>query len=270
MADALLLQRRAPAAAELMVNQEAPTQNLNAADFDFSFHAGVDVSVARHFNSCSGVGVRYFGLDPWTSSTSAATTPGAPLHVNTVPPGLTVEAGSSIHARCKSDLQNFEINGRQQLGERLTMLVGFRYLELDERFDAALAGAEFPITYEAATRNRLYGVQFGGQAGLWDGGGPLTIEGVGKAGIFGNRAAQDSKFGAGYPVPARGTAIPTALVGDIGLSANYCFTDRLSLRGQGRKSHDRWRQGQRQVREETQVATQANLDHFGSRAARSG
>ncbi len=151
--------------------------------------------------------------------------------MNTVPPGLTVGTGSSIHARYKSDLQNFEINGRQQLGERLTMLVGFRYLELDERFDAALAGAEFPITYEAATRNRLYGVQFGGQAVLWDGGGPLTIEGVGKAGIFGNRAAQDSAFGAGYPVHARGTAIPTAFVGEIGLSANYCFTDRLSLRG---------------------------------------
>ncbi len=63
-ADALLLQRRAPALAELMVNLETPARNLNAADFDFSFHAGVDVSVARHFNNCSGVEVRYFGLDP--------------------------------------------------------------------------------------------------------------------------------------------------------------------------------------------------------------
>ena len=38
-------------------------------------------------------------------------------------------------------------------------------------------------------------------------------------------------FSAGFPLYARGTATPTAFVGEVGLTANYCFTDRLSRRG---------------------------------------
>lgn len=230
-ADALFLYRRGPAAAELMFNQADPGQKLNAAEFDFGVGAGFDVSGICNSSGGNGIEVRYFGLDPWNSTQSVATTPGDPIQINTVRP-LIVQAGSSIAASCRSDLDNFELNGRRQVNDWMTLLVGFRYLELDERFQAELTAAELPFTYETVTRNRLYGAQFGGQALLWGGCGPLSVEGVGKAGIYGNRAAQDSAFGTGVvTLPAQGARGTTAFVGEVGLSASYGFTERFSVRG---------------------------------------
>lgn len=229
--DATFLQRRRPAATELMVNTEVPAQNLNASDFDFGCNAGLDVFVARHFNDTVGLEVRYFGVDAWNETAGVATTVGDPLRINTVYPLLTA-AGDAIEARYRSELNNVEINARVPLCEWLTMLGGFRYLDLDERFDAALPGAEVPFHYEAATRNRLYGAQMGGQALLWNGGGPLSVEGIGKAGIYGNPAVQDSVFRTGVvALPAHDRESHTAFIGEVGLSACYCLTERLSVRG---------------------------------------
>ncbi|MCY2988118.1 MAG: hypothetical protein NTY19_09685 [Planctomycetota bacterium] len=234
--DAMFLQRRTPRATLLMVNNKLPEQNLNAADFQFGFDAGLDVSVTRQSTNGPGIEFRYFGVEPWNATTTTPTTVGDWLTINTARL-FEKEAGNTIDARCRAELQNFEINGRLPLHERLTMLVGFRYLELDERFDATLPGAEIPFAYEAITRNRLYGVQFGGQAVVWDVGGPLSIEGVGKAGVFANCAAQDSAFRIVPPIgpenvaSAHGQANSTAFVGELGLQANYHLTERLSLRG---------------------------------------
>ncbi len=228
--DILFLQRRQPAAAELMFNTNAPAQNLNASDFDFGFDPGVDLSVARQFSDRLGLEVRYFGMDAWNEATNVATTAGDPLRINTVPLLLT-PAGDAIQARYRSDLNNLEINTQLAARDWLTMLGGFRYLELDERFAAALPGADVPFAYEAATRNRLYGVQLGARACLWNAGGPLSIEGLGKAGIYGNASAQDSRFSTGIvTLPAHDARTATAFIGEAGLSANYCLTERLSVR----------------------------------------
>jgi len=230
-ADALFLDRRRPASAELIFNQVDASQNLNAADFQFDVTAGVDVAAVWYANDRYGVELRCFGIDPSSSRVNVATTLGDPLQVNTALPLITA-AGDSITAYDRSDLLNWEINGRYRIAEGLAVLAGFRYLEIDERFEAELPGAAIPFDYEALTRNRLYGAQIGGDAILWQGCGPLSVQAEGRAGVYGNSIAQDSMFSTGVAtLPAQGRKTFTSLVGEVALTARYTITDRLAIRG---------------------------------------
>ena len=90
-------------------------------------------------------------------------------------------AGTAIDAGYVSQWHSFEVNaGHEFCQRRLAVLAGFRYAEIDESwgFGWSLVGTMPSLSFDTATRNRLYGFQFGGQALLWDRGGPLSIEGL--------------------------------------------------------------------------------------------
>ena len=93
-------------------------------------------------------------------------------------------------------------SARHRWGKRLELLGGFRYAELDEHLVLDLTNSPIPFTYETRTRNRLWGGQVGGDLVLWDRGSALTIEGVGRAGIYANAAAHNSLYDTGvFPPP---------------------------------------------------------------------
>jgi hypothetical protein len=213
-----------------MFNPADPAQNLNAAAFEFGFQPGVELSLERRFAGGNGCEVRYLGVDPWKAPASTAT-PFPLLQVNSAPPVFT-PAGTRIDAGCRSDLHSFELNAKHACGEWLTMLGGFRYAELEEQFTATLIDPPIPFLYDTRTHNRLYGVQCGADALLWDCGGPLTIDVIGKAGIYGNRASHDSFYSTGVvTLPAGDKASSTAFLGEMSLAAAYRLTARVSLTG---------------------------------------
>ncbi len=234
-AGALFLHRRDPSAGTLMEDAIDGTEQLNAGDFDLGVHAGYEVTMTRRMQADRwAVEGRYFGIDHWNAASAAETTPGRLLQINAAPPVFVV-TGTGIAAQLASEFQNAELNVHYRALERATLLAGFRYAELDEHFAADLVDAAVPFQYDTATRNRLYGFQLGTAITLWGRGGPLNVEGVAKAGIFGNRAAHRSVYETGVATsPARGTASPTALIGEIGAIGNYRFTNRWSLRGEYR------------------------------------
>ena len=225
-ADALFLHRRRPAAADLVVSALDETGILNARDFDLGIHAGFDVALTRRLGECFGIEVRYFGIDHWNSLATAPTPPDSLLQVNASPP-VFPRAGTGIAATHTSELHNVEINGHYRGNDRWTLLAGFRYVELDEQFTADLIGAAVPFSYRAATRNRLYGGQLGANVVLWDRGEPFTADAFGKAGIFGNAAAQHSSY-ATDTVSATGDGSPVSLLGELGITGNYRISQRWS------------------------------------------
>lgn len=230
-ADVLFLQRRDPAAAVLIASSLDGAELLNAGDFDFGVEPGFDLSLTYRFDDRFAIQARYFGVDHWNARSAAATAPDSLLQVNASPP-VFAWAGTGIQSESTSALQNAELNAQRRVLERWTLLAGFRYAELDERFSAGLVAADIPFHYETATRNRLYGGQLGVGVLLWDRGGPLTVQAEGKAGIFGNAAAQDSAYDTGVvAVAARGSGSQTAFLGEIGLLGDCCLTSRWSLRG---------------------------------------
>ena len=214
----------------LAFNTADPAQNLNASDFNFGVHTGVDVSLLRQFASDRSLEVRYFGVDYWRDTDVVTTTPGDLFQINSAVPIFTL-AGSSIDATYTSSLHNLEINVRQGLDDRWTLLAGFRYAELDEGFSATLVGAAVPFRYNTTTRNRLYGFQLGGEGRLWSHH-SFSLDAVGKAGVFGNAAAQDSAILTGLvTLPSNGSSAHTAFIGEVGAIGSFQLTEHLALRG---------------------------------------
>ena len=227
-ASAVFLHRSRPIATDLLVDRTAGTVVLNAGDFDLGVHSGFDVSLARRIGECFGGEARYFGIDQWNVALNRPTTLDNVLEFNALPP-LFVPAGSEITASHNSELHNVEINGLYHWCDRWTLLAGFRYLELDEQLRIDSIGADEPFSYQAATRNRLYGGQLGANVVLWDRGGRFTADAIGKAGIFGNAAAQNSSFAFGFAnLTDDDNQNPAAFLGEIGITGRYRISQRWS------------------------------------------
>lgn len=230
-ADALFLERRDSSSAVLAFNTADPTENLHTDDFRFGSHAGFELALTRRLTSNQAIELRYFGLDHWDAEHTATTTPGDLFQVNASVPIFTF-SGDAITASYTSELQNAEINGRQRITDWLHLLAGFRYLELDERGAVSLVNAAVPFDYNITTQNRLYGFQLGGEADLWNDGGRMSLGAIGKAGVFGNNAEQDSSFTTGLvTLPTAGRGSRTSFVGEVGVTGTYQLTDSFSLRG---------------------------------------
>ena len=171
-------------------------------------------------------------------------------------PLLAFNVGDTQRYDYRSRLTNAELNARQQVNDRLSVLVGFRYLNLAEQFNGNLIMADgTPFgNYGVRTQNNLWGGQLGADYAL-----PLTdrlsLAANGKAGIFGGAESQSTSgsFLGGFapdtpifnqrgvqtgvvpgaPISAerRASSCHVAFVGEVGLTLTYKVTERLSLRG---------------------------------------
>lgn len=228
-ADALFLHRSTPDSNVLAFNTSDPAENLNSDDFDFGTQAGFDLTLTKQLGSCNAIELRYFGVDHWDASVAAATTRDDLLRFNAAVPIFAV-SGDAITAEYASQLHNSEVNLTHRLQRCFDVLVGFRYLELDESGGASLVNAATPFDYQVVTLNRLYGAQLGLHAWLWNSD-FVSIDATGKAGVYGNHAAHDSTIrSGGATLEAGGHDDRAAFVGEIGVSGVALLTKHLSLR----------------------------------------
>lgn len=192
----------------------------NFEPFEFGFEAGVDTDIRRRIGNGNHLQVRYFGVDSWSDQ---------PASIN---------GGPAFH-NYDSSLHSTEINLRSQRSDWLTLLGGFRWVELqDNRFFNQNTNNPNSNEIDIVNQNQMYGGQLGTDILLWDRGGPLTVNTELKAGIFSNRAKSYRERLASPPigqVPSVGTwedrSYQTAFVGDLGVNAKYRLTDRLAIRG---------------------------------------
>jgi hypothetical protein len=165
------------------------------------------------------------GSDAWTARAGLTTT--GTLTIGTAVPIGT--PNSTVTSAYGSELGSFELNLRASRGGCVTWLLGFRYLELDEAYRAAMTPVT-PTLYSTDTRNRLYGAQVGAEVVVLELG-RLKLDFVGKAGIFGNSAGQNSLLSTpAFAVSALGTSDRAAFVGEAHVAANFCLVGNLSAR----------------------------------------
>lgn len=204
---------------------------LQAGNYDFGFRGGIDISAIRHFGSCNSLEVRYFGVDGWTANQAGAFPASSRLRTATP---ITFNGFSGFSSSYGSALYSTEINWRRQLLPNLAFLAGFRYLELNEDIRTQVTGPPGTALYNIDTDNRLYGFQIGVDGRLWSCG-RFRLDGLGKAGIYGNAARHSEviEFPPGIPVfgPVNQRRTQTAFVGEIGLTGIYQLTECLSVRG---------------------------------------
>ena len=228
-AGAILLQRDQPDALVLARPLGGLIQVSGGEDFDFGVAGGPDISVERRMgNSCNSIEVRYFGALDWSSRVDYGAT--GDIEIGPIDIPLAID----VISQYDSKLDNVEINWRHQHSDRLTVLAGFRYLRLDESLSydvdflvPNLSGVNWD------TDNDLYGAQMGADLKLWRVGGPLSINGIFKAGIFGNSADNNFNYDVlGTPI-VEGSASDTsvAFVGEMGINAAYQVTRHFAIRG---------------------------------------
>jgi hypothetical protein len=137
--------------------------------------------------------------------------------------------GSVLNYRYISQLRNAEINVRHPCGERLSLLMGFRYMELHE--DLRFMADNESSFLEANVDNHLYGGQIGLNVALINTC-RFSLEGVIKAGVFGTRADLDMTTPLITPASApANSARHTSFLGEVGLMGIVQITNNLALRG---------------------------------------
>lgn len=228
-AGAVILQRTRPTPTRLIADVNTGETVLDASDFDFNWEAGPDIAVIRSINSGLGaIEARYFSINDSQATKSLY----ADVWIPTVPP-LVSDGWVDIDAMYSSRLYSAEINYRHNPANDFCWLVGFRWVQFDENLelDSYSPLNEATIVFDA--ENQLYGGQIGLDWRIFDRGGPIAVNSVFKAGVFGNSASNSFllRQDTGPSFRASDAANQVAFVGEIDITAVYRWTDHIALRG---------------------------------------
>jgi len=130
-----------------------------------------------------------------------------------------------------SQLNSLEINGRHRTSEWVTLIAGFRWIEMDETYDWIEKDGMHDVG-RVETDNDLYGFQVGSEVDIWSYC-RFDVEGYTKVGIYANESNLTYKADVGGPGPdinrtAEGNR--TSFVGESALTGTFNFKENLSLR----------------------------------------
>jgi hypothetical protein len=211
---------------------------LNANDLHQGFAGGPRLSLIHHGDNGNDFEVSYFQIDGWNVSRSIGPTPHDWLIMRA--PGNFLQTQNdypllqqSMVWDYESRLYNAEVNVRRSLWPRVTVLAGFRWVNLTEDFEGILLPPTTHGTgsfWNTQTKNNLYGLQIGADAKLLERG-PFSIDGVLKTGLFDDRVDEATSvrmLRLQYPESASTNHL--AFLGEIGVQCKYQVTRQLSFK----------------------------------------
>ncbi len=193
---------------------------LGTPPFDVGTSVGVEIDARRRLGERNELQVRYFGVAGWSDQFEDSGTIGP----------IQWEAFAGYATR----LHSTEINLRRCWTDRVTVLGGFRWVELNEKVDYEINTTTFGFSADFAQRagayNNMYGFQLGTDVLLWDRGGPFTVNSEVKAGIYSNLAknsgALESPIG---DIVGDGRKYHTAFLGQLAINAKYQLNRNWAL-----------------------------------------
>jgi hypothetical protein len=148
------------------------------------------------------------------------------------PPVPTVVSAATLLT--SGEFKSAELNWRWRNNEVLTWLLGFRWVEWNQATQlSGLSGQSQPFTVDSLTGNDLYGSQIGADLLFWNAGRRFRLNGIGKAGIYGNHAYQRASGtsvtgAAGGPATVVGNQV--AFFGEVGMYGDIAINRWLSWR----------------------------------------
>src|SRR3972149_5177070 len=189
-ADFIVLDRTGGKSQTLISLVDSTEELLNSNDFSFGFYGGPRISLVCHNDCCYDFELLYFGIEGWSSSRSAFDESGV---IFTAPNFTALATGITMQFDWASQLYNAEFNVRWTPFCRVSLLAGFRWVELREQLEGNYIDSTTTTFWTTNTKNNLYGLQIGAEAKLW-GRCRFSINGLLKAGIYGNHAEQTSSL----------------------------------------------------------------------------
>ncbi len=207
---------------------------LDASEFKFKYEAGPELSIFRQIDDAWSVEGRFFRVDGWNATRGTVPAFGSEVQYETTFGNAFIPA--NISGSYRSQLSNGEINGRRKIDDFWSVLVGFRYLDLDESgltIQQDIGPGFITAINNIRAVNHLFGFQVGADMNLWSRG-AWGVEGLVKFGVYGDSATNRVHIGAAQsPVTFDSTASANqaAFVGEFGITGVYRLNKSLSLRG---------------------------------------
>jgi hypothetical protein len=212
---------------------------LDAAEFKFSEEVGPEIAILRQINEDWSVEGRFFRIGGWSASRGPVDDFESDIQYTTpfrigVPSPNPIVFDTTIAGMYLSELTNVELNGRRRINDFWSLLLGFRYLGLDDNLTIQ-QGVNFDtatFTHNIGAVNELYGFQIGADMNLWSRG-RLSVEGLLKAGLYGDHATNRVHIGlTNSPLTADSNAVAdsVAFVGEMSITGVYRFGEHFSLR----------------------------------------
>ncbi len=239
-ADAQFWSRSSARNTSLVYEDPKGPEIYEANDLDFAYGWGPRLGVTRCLDPCRSVSVEFFGFDGWSAggqtfgniSVQFPSFPYLPELTDPTDPNSGYGVATFHYV---SDLYSAEVNYLRRAGSVnwLTLLAGFRWMELSEDFGTVFETGGTAPNYWIDTNNHLYGFQLGALANLVDRG-PWTVDSWLKAGVYGNAADQatyedfTSAGGVTTYISARDSNV--AFSGEVGMALRRQITNRLSAR----------------------------------------
>lgn len=207
------------------------TDQLYSSDLTQGFAGGPKVGLLWHGENGYDLEVSFFQIDGWSNAASVASgTNTTPVFV--APGGFvqTTDSATQFMAwEYATRLYNAEINVRWDLCSRVTILAGFRWVDLSEHLEGTLPPERKMPFWDNTTRNNLYGFQIGADAKLFERR-RFSVDGLVKAGIFDDNVDETTMVSIDrIPFWESASTNHVAFLGEIGLKCKYQVTRRLSL-----------------------------------------
>jgi hypothetical protein len=254
------LAARVPGSVPFLATSIAPgIEAFNSNHFQQGFSAGPKIRLMYLGDSGYGAELSYFNV--FNQSATQTIGPDSPADwlVMRAPGGFWQTQDFPYQAMAWSastNLYSAELNGRLDLSDRVTMLGGFRWLQLNDTLQGILTPTDrtaptwkttcplcnlFQVTadgpignlppfWNTGTTNNLYGMQFGIDGKILEFG-RFWLDGRMTAGLFDNNAEQSTGVSIAKVVyPATATANGTAFVGEASLQLKYQVMQGLSLK----------------------------------------
>jgi len=222
------------------LRETAGTEVLGATDLQQGFSGGPRLDLIHHGDDGTDLEVSYFQIDGWNDARSIGPVIGPDGRADWLvmrAPGNFLQTQESDDQSMTWDyasrLYNAEVNMRRNLGRRVTVLAGFRWVNLSEDLEGILLPPTAHGTgsfWDAQTKNNLYGFQIGMDAKLLEHN-RFTIDSVLKAGIFDDHV--DEATSVRMERIQFGESASTnclAFVGELGVQCKCQVTPRLSLK----------------------------------------
>jgi hypothetical protein len=201
---------------------------LDGDDFRQGMHGGPRLGLIRHGDLGYDLELLYFQIDGWSNSRTVY--PNGQILSFDLPDFTALSTTDPIRFDYASKLYNAEFNVRWNPLCRVTVLAGFRWLELRENLEGAGVPSTLEYFWNTNTKNNLYGFQIGADADLWERG-CFSIDGLAKFGIFGNHAEQSSALSTVQQSGIGSAATNhTSFLGEIALQCKCQVTQSLTLR----------------------------------------
>lgn len=250
---------RVPGSVPFYSTSVAPgTEAFNSNQFQQGFSAGPRLGVTYHGNSGFGAELSYFNISDQTDTNTTGPDSPADWLVMKAPGSFWQTQDFPYQAmawKATTNLYNAEANGRFDLSSRVTLLAGFRWLQLNDNLQGTLTPADqtaptwkqicnctlfqitpggtagnYPPFWNTSTTNNLYGAQIGVDVKLLELG-RLSLYGLIKTGLFDNKAEQSTGVSLQKVVyPSQAATSHASFVSDTDLQLKYQVNRGLALK----------------------------------------